>query len=468
MKFRFSFLGGLSCLVLSACQSSHNEKNVASEAVKPNITAHSQFKASASDLSISRSDYANKLQGFWLAQSFANWTGLITELDKDKPPFYTDADWGSADLKTIYGEYMPHASHIDFYYVTGNKPWGADDDTDIEYMYQYLFEKNQTSLLSAEQIREGWLTHIYSNEDAPLLQKFSYSKPYKENFLWESNERARELMVEGVLPPQTSEPDNNKKSMMIDAQLTTEIFGLLSPARPDVALKLSHLPIRTTAKDDSEWIAQFYVIMHSLASYVEPKMSLQAQTEWLAQQARKQLPEGSTPAKMYDFVRQSYLANENKDDWELTRDQIYTRYQKNSNDGYVYHTPFEANINFAASLVSLFYGEGDLMKTIKVGSLVGWDSDNPTATWGGLLGFMMGHEAVVSSMGVDNTSDNYSILRTRRNFPDNTPKMAGEDTFTLMGQRGVKVIDRIVVEQMNGAVDEDNDVWLIPNNNGLF
>lgn len=31
-----------------------------------------------------------------------------------------------------------------------------------------------------------------------------------------------------------------------DAQLTTEIFGLFAPARPDVALRMVYLPIRTT------------------------------------------------------------------------------------------------------------------------------------------------------------------------------------------------------------------------------
>ena len=51
---------------------------------------------------------------------------------------------------------------------------------------------------------------------------------------------------------------------------------------------------------------------------------------------------------------------------------------------------FASGINFASSLISLFYGEGDLKETIKIGTLAGWDSDNPTATWGGLLGFMYG------------------------------------------------------------------------------
>ena len=36
---------------------------------------------------------------------------------------------------------------------------------------------------------------------------------------------------------------------MIDAQLTTEIFGFFAPARPDIALKMAHLPIQTTARE---------------------------------------------------------------------------------------------------------------------------------------------------------------------------------------------------------------------------
>ena len=52
----------------------------------------------------------------------------------------------------------------------------------------------------------------------------------------------------------------------------------------------------------------------------------------------------------------------------------------------------------AASLVILFAGEGDLKETIKMGSLMGWDSDNPTATWGGLIGFMIGKDGVEKAL----------------------------------------------------------------------
>ncbi len=66
----------------------------------------------------------------------------------------------------------------------------------------------------------------------------------------------------GMLPPATSEPGNNPDYEQIDAQLTTEIFGLFAPARPEIALEMAHLPIRTTAKDNAEWVSEFYVIMH--------------------------------------------------------------------------------------------------------------------------------------------------------------------------------------------------------------
>lgn len=228
-------------------------------------------------------------------------------------------------------------------------------------------------------------------------------------------------MQQGLLPPATSEPKNNPKYMMIDAQLTTEIFGLLAPVRSDIALKIAYLPIRVSAKYDAQWISQFYITMHSLASKVDKSLTIQQQTLWLAEQARLILPKQSTPAKMYDFIINSYQSNPDKNNWEKTRDQVYQRYQVNSADGYVYKDPFEAGINFAASLVSLFYGEGDIVRTIQIGSLAGWDSDNPTATWGGLLGFIIGKQGVEQAFKQDNLSESYWIHRTRRNFPDHTP-----------------------------------------------
>ena len=165
---------------------------------------------------------------------------------------------------------------------------------------------------------------------------------------------------------------------------------------------------------------------------------------------------------MYDFIYASYSNNTDKNNWEKTRDEIYERYQLNSNDGYIYNQPFDAGINYSASLISLFYGDGNLLRTIQIGTLCGWDSDNPTATWGGLLGFMLGKRGVESIFNKNDFSDAYWIHRTRKNFPDHTDNLEGEDTFHLMAKRGIQIIDRIVIEQIKGGVDLKNDVWYIP------
>ena len=103
------------------------------------LSINAETENNSGFINISRSEYLNKLQGFWLGQNIANWTGLITEMDKvgtpQTLPFYTDKDWGKPDQKAIWGEFVPHSNTIDFYFEYSGTPWGSDDDTDIEYMY---------------------------------------------------------------------------------------------------------------------------------------------------------------------------------------------------------------------------------------------------------------------------------------------------------------------------------------------
>jgi hypothetical protein len=406
------------------------------------------------DIVIDRDVFHEKLQGFWLGTCIANWTGLVTEMDKignigeiKTGAFYTRKDWGKPDQPSIWGQGIPSnlSATINFVYADVDSIWGADDDTDIEYIYQELLLENQTSVLTGEQIRKGWLKHI---------------KPEEENYLWVSNQKAFDLMKTGLVPPETGKPENNPEFEMIDAQLTTELFGLLAPARPDIARKMALLPIQNTARENSEWIAEFYVTMFSLTSAVDKHLPMKEQVLWMAGQAKQCLPQTSYAYKMYNYVKSKY---DEGLPWEQTRDSVYYRYQVNSSDGYdmtsrnLYcNACFASGINFAASLISLFYGEGNLIETIKIGALTGWDSDNPTATWGGLIGFMIGRQGIEKAFD-RKFSDRFNIHRTRIGFENN-----GIDTFENMALKGIWVIDRVVQDEMKGGVDLKNNVWYIP------
>ena len=398
----------------------------------------------SSDNSISKGDLIDKFEGFWLGQSIANWTGIVTEMDKigeDDSPFYTREDWGKLDQPNIWSE-TTQWGEINFKYASKDSVWGSDDDTDIEYMYQELILEHDNIILTPNQIKNGWLKHIKHDE---------------ENFLWVSNQKAFDLMKSGILPPETSSPKLNPFFEMIDAQLTTEIFGLFSPSYPDHALKISNLPIRTVARKDAAWISEFYVIMHSLAYSENFNDNYQNKIMWMAENSRKILPEDSYASKMYDFVKRKY---QNNIPWEEVRDSLNQRYQVDNMDGYDVAKRdkecggcFAAGINFGASLISLFYGEGDYKETIKIATLCGWDSDNPASTWGGLLGFMYGKKKIVELFKVG-MSNSYNIHRTRINFQNN-----GMDNFNNMANKSVQIFEKVINEEFNGYLKNNKFVF---------
>ena len=401
---------------------------------------------------ISIQKYKDQLKGFWLGQCIANMTGLVTEMDKignigeiKTGKFYTSNDWGKLDEPNIFSpnQISEYSETIDFVFEQDGV-WPADDDTDIEYMYQDLLLKNKTSFLTPTQIRSGWMKHIKIEE---------------ENFLWVSNQKAFDLMKEGVLPPETSDPNLNEHYEMIDAQLTTEIFGFLAPSRPDIALKMAELPILTTARYDAKWISQFYVSMYSLATTIDTKKDIKYNILTIADKSRYLLPETSYSSKMYDYVKGQYLEGKS---WEEARDNVYERYQVESKDGYNITSKklycngcFAAGINFAASLISLFWGEGNLKRTIKIGTLTGWDSDNPTSTWGGLIGFIIGKKGVEKEFN-RKFSEKYFIHRTRQNFDYDV------DDFDNMANNAIKIITNMVKNEINGRFDQENQLWYIP------
>ncbi|MDX1995320.1 MAG: ADP-ribosylglycohydrolase family protein [bacterium] len=374
---------------------------------------------------LSRTDYHDRLQGMWLGESLANWTGLNTEGSRTEAPFFTDEDWG-----VTVGRWQP----IDFIV---QPVWGSDDDTDIEYVYLHLMSEAASPYLTPEQIVAGWERHI-------------------NDFIWVSNRRARDLFDLGITPPATGLLLVNDQALMIDAQLTTEFFGALAPGLPSEALQLADLPIRTTAAGYAAHAAQFFVLLYSLAPTVDPALSARDQMRWLVEQARGCLPDMSKSADVIDFVLAEYRANPDPAAWETTRDRIYQRYHRDAAaNGFVYRDWFESSVNLATGVMALLYGEGDFRSTVQIGTLSGWDSDNPTATLGGLLGLLYGAEAIRAQFPDLDLSDRYNIYRTREDLPDYLPDDPdAEDTFSLMADRMMPLIDR-VVSDAGGTVTSD-------------
>ena len=86
---------------------------------------------------------------------------------------------------------------------------------------------------------------------------------------------------------------------------------------------------------------------------------------------------------------------------------------------------------------------------------MGWDSDNPTSTWGGLIGFILGKEGIEEEFG-KKFSNEYFIHRTRQNFEKSI------DNFDNMADKGIRIISRLVINELGGSYDIDNQLWYIP------
>lgn len=386
---------------------------------------------------IDRAEYADRLRGMWLGECIANWTGLRSEGKVTQAPFLTDADWGR-DLGKGPLEFVLHQD-----------PWLSDDDTDVEYVALHRLDELGLTELTGRQLADAWLAHM------------------DDDYLWVSNQNALDLMRRGVVPPSTSLPAANRDRLAIDAQLTTEIFGALAPGMPREGLQIAEIPISTTARSHAAHAAQTFMLLHCLASQADRGLAPREQILWLVAEARRYLPETSKAADIVDVVVADYLANPDPDDWERTRDLVYDRYQLNDEaNGFRYRTWVESSVNFAGGLIALLYGEGDFLRTVQIGTLTGWDSDNGTATMGGLLGLMLGHEALVEQIRLAYPgfapSDRYDIERTRDNLPDyleGDPE--AQDTLSLMAERMVAIVEQRIAEA-GGLIDGDRGLWLLP------
>jgi hypothetical protein len=377
--------------------------------------------------------YSQHLRGMWLAQSIANWTGLETEGVNIQQPFLTDTAWNTM---------------IDFIILD---PWLADDDTDIEYILMHLMTEYETTMLSPQQLADGWDTYFR-----------------REDYVWISNLSSLRLIRRGALPPATgmgavnafNDPQGEMSYLMIDAQLTTELCGALSPGMPAYALQICDLPIRNTSASYASHAAQHYMLLYTLAPVVDPALSDREKVIWLATEARKYIPASSKTADIFDFVLADFLRQcpqagaAGCNDWEATRDRIDDRYGRNAAvNGFKYYDWYDSAVNFGTGVMALLFGQGDLKRTIQIGTLAGWDSDNGTATMGGLLGLMNGYDWVVAQFPGQKLSDRYSIRRTRSvELPDHLPgDSAAEDTFEMMSKRMVPLIE-MAVEKGGGEL----------------
>ncbi len=288
------------------------------------------------DQIITTGSYFDKVLGAWQATLVANHTGLVHE-----------------------GKYLEEPSSANSIELVLLDQWSTDDDTAVEWVDLHILETHGLEP-TYSQIRDEWVDHL--------------------NFdIWNSALRARELMDEGILPPETGSAELNPVgAWSIGAQLQTEVFGMIAPGMPEEAARRAAYFGRVTNSGPAIEASQFYAMMYSLAFFEED-------VAVLITAAQSQMPVDSEIVEITADVlawHQQY-----PEDWRAVRRLIRDKYDTDP-------MWWASRVNFASTLMALLYGQGDFMETITIAALAGWDADNNMTTSAGLLGIIHGFEGL--------------------------------------------------------------------------
>jgi ADP-ribosylglycohydrolase len=330
--------------------------------------------ARARERTIERTVLVEKISAFWIGQLVGNYLGFPFEnVYVNEPiPVLVDRYYTPSNAGELRINRDDHRAHVPYMFTAFDGAY-SDDDTDIEFVTLHAVERHGLDL-NYEQIADAWKRHINRR-------------------IWVANRTARDLMAKGMLPPDTGKKENNPNWFQIDPQLVNEIWSAFYPGIPAKAAERAEWGARITNDDWGVHPTIAYAVMISEAFFETDRMRL-------VRMALSHIPKDSPFHEgMVDVLR---WHEESPDDWRATRKKIHDKYYRYRKGDY------EAPVSVVSSLVNglcgvlaILYGEGDFMKTVGIAVSAGYDCDNQAATCGGLMGVMLGTQAIPRALTHD-------------------------------------------------------------------
>lgn len=316
--------------------------------------------APAEETLISRSDYLDKVHGWWLGKIVGVTLG---------GPFEFSMPWPPREVEGYVYD-APPAGH-------------ADDNDDLYVGMAYLLALGRYgTTLTQRQMAEEFLERL---------------EPRR---LWMANQRAYMNLAAGVSPPKTGHPVFNEWSWAIDAQIENDAWGVVCPGMIDTACDYADRASHITNYADGAYGGIFAAALAS-GAFVERDLDALVETALVT------LP----PACDYAGAVRDVIAwrRENPSDWKATREKLKRKWQDEKG-----HRNESAVINGAAVVMALLYSGGDFDRAIRIGTMAGWDTDCNAATAGGILGIIVGARGIPPKWDI--FTDRYKNV-SLRNLP---------------------------------------------------
>ncbi len=205
--------------------------------------------------------------------------------------------------------------------------------------------------------------------------------------LWHANQAARYNILNGLLPPDSGHWTNSPHADDIDFQIEADFAGLVSPGLVDAGAEICDRVGHIMNYGDGWYGGVYVAALYSLA-FVERDV------EAVVAGALKALPPESGFARCVRDVLACYKAD--PDDWKAAWLAVERTWAEDVGCPDFVFQPgnIDARVNGAYIVIGLLYGGGDFGRTLDIATRCGQDSDCNPASAGGVLGTLLGHDAI--------------------------------------------------------------------------
>jgi hypothetical protein len=205
--------------------------------------------------------------------------------------------------------------------------------------------------------------------------------------LWHANLASRRALRRGVPATLSGTPRYNAHANDIDFQIESDFIGLMAPGLPQSANEIAWRAGRVMNYGDGIYGGMFVSGMYAAAFF--------------ATDARVVVEAGlaAIPAKSpYALLIRDVLNwhRQYPGDWRQVWQLLEDKWDRRDPcpDGALRPFNIDAKLNGAYIALGLLYGEGDFAKTLEISTRAGQDSDCNPASAGGILGVILGYEAI--------------------------------------------------------------------------
>ncbi len=220
----------------------------------------------------------------------------------------------------------------------------------------------------------------------------NYGEAFKNSGyeLWHANKCARENLRKGIKPPESGmfAGDGkrfNKCANDIDWQIECDWIGLMCPAMPETAVKLSDGAGHVMNYGDGVYGGHFVCTMVALAFDCND-------INKIVKRSIESMPRKSQYYQIISDVIDFH--DRNPADFRACWEYINDKYLRTAVDcsGPSDDFSIAASLNGAFIAIGLLYGNGDIIKTIEYSAMCGQDSDCNPSNAGAVIGTMLGYE----------------------------------------------------------------------------